>query len=112
MKPDFDKMTLDELRDWVARDDGYTPGFGGWYQECGEAPASFFRGHPVPSTIDAAAAAMPDRYELKFHTCANGWHGSVWLHDEYVAEADDHSEIALRFRLACKCRWVEKEAQR
>lgn len=109
MKQDFDTMTLDELRDWVARDDGLPPntladvmldGIGK-YEE-----------HPIPATLSAADAAMPEGWDWQRNDLY--WFG-FWPINPFgkpgVSVSDTGNKVRDLFCLACKCRWAKKEAQ-
>jgi hypothetical protein len=64
-------MTMDECRDWLARDDGWDYGstnvaaFPHWHDDrdvpCFDAKCEY--AHPYPPTIDGAHAAMPAGWE-------------------------------------------------
>lgn len=115
MKPDFDKMTLDELRDWVAREVHMYDASRGVYvlptAERGVVEA-IYSNHPVPATLDAASAAMPEGWTWQRNDLY--WFG-FWPINPFgkpgVSTSDTGNEIRDRFCLACKCRWAEKEAQ-
>lgn len=106
MKQDFDTMTLDELRDWVARDDGLPPntladvmldGIGK-YEE-----------HPIPATLSAADAAMPEGWVWR--RSDGSWRGWRTMWETNEETPDTGNKVRDLFCLACKCRWAEREAQ-
>lgn len=126
MKIDPSTMTLDEIRDWLAERKGWerrsthydgTPLVGTqerWFKyDCiyvgGEDD------HPIPRTLDAAAAAMPETWKswsvsshmdvMNEYTAQAFRDGSS---DERYATAD--TEILARFRLAALCILAEESA--
>ena len=109
-----DTMTVDECREWLAKDDEWnvfaTDGYGNataWinekYKTCGVV-----LNHPFPLTIDGAAKAMPKEFWYK--VCVNP-RGRVDAYAERgftsidVAATD---ELTARYRLAVKCRMALK----
>lgn len=119
MKPDFDKMTLDELRDWVAREDGwniYTASNGidvwergGFAPELYEHQYEQAPSHPYPNTLDAADAAMPEGWVWR--RSDGSWRGWRTMWETNEETPDTGNKVRDLFCLACKCRWAEREAQ-
>lgn len=122
---DPNTMTLDECRDWLAKDDGWA-----WVSrpvqhiDMGNHRNSFtadvrfwsrgdvknIQSHPCPPTIDAIAACMPDGWDLEIVCLSDDkkWH-TVGTHapDEWYEVSAD-SEILARARLAVACRMAAK----
>jgi len=95
MKPDFDKMTLDELEAWLIC---YTT-----QKEAGRFLYKF--------GLDAADAAMPEGWEW-WKLALGTWVGqSKAKPSKLVSVCDTGNKVRDLFCLACKCRWAEKEAQ-
>lgn len=93
MKPDFDKMTLDELEAWLIC---YTT-----QKEAGRFLYKF--------GLDAADAAMPEGWVwMRSDGSWRGWR-TRWETNEETP--DTGNKVRDLFCLACKCRWAEKEAQ-
>lgn len=96
MKPDFDKMTLDELEAWLIC---YTT-----QKEAGRFLYKF--------GLDAADAAMPEGWDWKRNDLY--WFG-FWPINPFgkpcVSVSDTGNKVRDLFCLACKCRWAEREAQ-
>ncbi len=115
-------MTCNELRDWLANDDGWERwqtvpdgnNFASWYWERSEKEKVRKMGwtHPFPHTIDAAASAMPSGWNI---TLSNGEEfGKYWSavkddsgHEIRVYCTTD--EITERFRLAVLARLYDKQ---
>lgn len=120
--------TLDELRDWLAGDDGwnYEPLVvnddgavaGGWWRWVALSTLkarSWCKNprHPHPPTLDGAAAALPEGW---------AWWRLLGFREWYAAQPDANGritgwgvtipdtgdEIADRYRLAVLCRLAEK----
>lgn len=99
--------TNEELRDWLARDMGWTfrSACGNhWWEQSEGDPGT--ENHPIPNTLDAAAAAMPEGWDW--------WKSS----SEYLAQAagtdfvrvrSTGDEITDRFRLAVLCHMAGKK---
>ena len=112
--------TLDELRDWLAGEDGWvdhTTCPDGWDSRPwkNHTTKASSQDHPHPPTLDGAAKALPEGWEW---SRANGvWHG--W-HDLCTKACgcvepstdDTGDEIADRYRLAVLCRIAAKEASK
>ncbi len=118
--------TLDEIRDWLAEQDGWelyisSNGFATWHRggfmpEEGERPYEQRQEHPFPITIDGAAAAMPNGWEWRrdFEVYEGTWRliwsAFVWKTGVPIVRlADTGDEIADRYRLAALARLAEKE---
>lgn len=113
---DVDKMTVDECRDWLADKDGWvkvkgTYGEGTWrHRSTLYDPCSNWS-HPIPATLDAAAAAMPEGWMVKLEITSNG---QCWAEasrkrnylpvDDSDPYATGTTELEARFRLAVKAR--------
>lgn len=122
-------MTLDEVRDELARRDGWTLEEGEHHEwgpddrSITTYPAVWIKGddwithHPHPATLDGAAAALPEGWVLRQVVRNNtfGWmcvaarvNGAVgsseWKEDRAIAR----SEISARYRLALACRIAEE----
>ena len=109
---DPNTATLDELRNWLAEDDGWQLHEDGLWYIPGEFPA---KDHPYPPTLDGAAKALPegwwwtregasashrkDGLLLKWSACQCG--ADKW---GIVETPDTGNEIADRYRLAVKVR--------
>jgi len=117
--------TVDELRDWLAVDDGWnrwrvattvdgvtTLGRDTWHAPNQEGKTTInFGPHPHPPTRDGAAAAMPEGW--RWIRGGNRWSGIhpgsvVHWKDAHIPDTGD--EIADRYRLAVLCRLAEREA--
>ena len=126
---DPNTMTLDECRDWLAGDDGWS-----WVSrpvqhiDMGNHRNSFtadvrfwsrgdvknIQSHPCPPTIDAIAACMPEGWYWWINHCA------IFGVETYVtkavqksapllrAESQAESELLARARLAVACRMAAK----
>lgn len=101
-------MTLDEVRDELARMDGWNkrPSNNGilWYANNGAW--TYF--HPHPATLDGAAAALPEGWSwIRGGNRWSGIHpGSVFSwKDTRVPDTGD--ELLDRYRLALSCRLAE-----
>lgn len=106
------EMSLDQCRDWLAREDGYVPiltGDGGAYPP-----------HPYPPTLDGAAGAMPEGWTwAKGYTVSVGMgappSGVAWS-AKFVGDYarlsasvwSTGNEILDRYRLAVACRMAMK----
>ena len=105
--------TLDEIRDWFAKRDGWLRDPNGtWSREGKFWPEAY---HPYPPTLDGAAKALPegwwwtregasashrkDGLLLKWSACQCG--ADKW---GIVETPDTGNEIADRYRLAVKVR--------
>ena len=108
-----DTMTLTELRDWHAREDGCVfvphrifsdcPDLGKWIRN-GRA----LEQHPFPATLDGAASAMP-----------KGWDWERWQLDwvgypldnkeRFVTVSRTDCKTTDLYRLGMKARLAEKE---
>ena len=110
--------TLDELRDWLAREDGWVylkndPIWGDVWERrvvnaLGDSVHSLTTDHPYPPTIDGAAAALPEGCRWTF----NGEGFFAWKMTEWIPLATTAStgdEITDRYRLACLARVAMKE---
>lgn len=124
MNPDLNTMTLDECRDWIARDEGWTSfsatnGIVVWHRgsfdTVGEPYSTCKEPHPVPATIDAAASAMPERWWWFRHVWNGEWVWTAVLKCGTIARVihirDTDDEKLDRFRLAVACRLAMKEAK-
>jgi hypothetical protein len=117
--PDPNTMTLDEIRDWLTQKAGWTHRKAQdlWFAK--DDPIGMFtcRSHPIPPTLDAAAAAMPEGWtwlrEYRPHPADNE-RGCVvcWVafHDVLgeVVMPDTGNEITARYRLAMICILAEE----
>ena len=118
--------TLDELRDWLATEDGWSLRKYGrgqmWYPkgwpDCHEL---LHNEHPISPTLDGAASAMPEGWWwqrdlgtepnpqgllLKWVACQIG--SDRW---KIVETRDTGDEITDRYRLAALCVMAEKESK-
>lgn len=112
--------TLDELRDWLAGEDGWQHEppvvnddgavAGGWWKWvslstlkartwCINPP------HPHPPTLDGAAAALPEGWDWWKVTAE--WAAQA-AHTPMIRIPDSGDEIADRYRLAVLCCLAEK----
>jgi hypothetical protein len=121
---DIAKMTTQERRDWLARDEGWTcdtsdpclawthptdeNGTGGHYWV-----GSWYGEHPIPDTLDAAAKALPDGWRW---TKSWGWSKglccltySAYVDGYHVVVADTGDEKHDRFGLAIAARMAMKK---
>jgi len=68
--------------------------------------------HPIDATLDAAAAAMPERFTQSIEQYETGWTTKAMSWDctvnTGVIEAD--TELLARFRLAVACRQAQGAA--
>ena len=115
--------TLDELRDWLAGEDGWkhvlrhthASGLGQMWWQRDNGDESF--DHPHPPTLDGAAAALPEGWD---------WSRLLGFREWYAAQPDANgritgwgvtipdtgNEIAARYRLAVLCRLAEKAVEK
>jgi hypothetical protein len=109
MPSDPNTMTLDEIRDWLAERKGWKLDvLGAWYMDLPDGNRKYSM-HPIPPTLDAAAAAMPENYRATAtiyigfaNSCATAeYNGST-------IRADGDTEILARFRLAMLCILAEE----
>ena len=101
-------MTLDELRDWCARDGGWMCSTRGlWWRRGGE-PCT---GHPYPPTLDGAASAMPKGWKIcTLYQRETGWMCFVMLNAKTACDVmDQPSEIHARYLVAVLARMASKE---
>lgn len=102
--------TVDELRDWLAVDDGWEPYTASndvtvWHR--GEVTVNYeVSPHPHPPTLDGAAAAMPKGWDWWKVTAE--WAAQA-AHTPMIRIPDTGDEIADRYRLAVLCRLAERE---
>ena len=115
-----DTMTLTELRDWHAREDGWTPlTADGWLAPNREPWGAVIHAHPFPATLDGAAAAMPEGWEWqrrRGYPTPQGsplfWEAFIWEPKHHKVYANDTGdEITDRYRLAMKAKLAEKESK-
>jgi len=113
--------TVDELRDWLAVDDGwhYEAGVEGdpvwckltdlesWNPSRSDYPSGSQYDHPFPPTRDGAAAAIPKGWDWWKVTAE--WAAQA-AHTPMIRTPDTGDEIADRYRLAVLCRLAEREA--
>ena len=96
-------MTLDEIRDDLARRAGWLGKGGRWYHPVYHRLGSGQKRHPLPLTRDAAADAMPEGWdwERKDGLWCGGKRGgarqTMW---HMVSVPDTGDEIDDRYRLA------------
>ncbi len=90
-------MTVDECRDWLARDDG-------------QHELEYY--HPYEHTIDAAARAMPKEFWYKVYVNPKGRVDAVadgvGERGCFLIDVAAEDEITARYRLAVKCRLALK----
>ena len=111
MNHDHNTMTVDECRDWLANRAGWESKHNSWWHR--NLLGSVAQ-HPIPATIDAAAAALP-----------SGWFWCVEFYKEtftvradtlgrthIVPAFDCDSELIARFRLAVACCMVDDAARK
>lgn len=110
-------MTLDELRDWCAVDDGweFRSSFGNhwWVRVADGGMDETSEHHPYPATIDGAARALPEGWW--WSRCETEEHGKWWYAGRHKGFAsvdipDTGDEILDRYRLAVACRMAMKGA--
>ena len=123
--------TIDECRDWLAADEGwvYYPdsvpmnyGRGVLYPDPGpgwkrgrevRSLAYGIPGHPIPATLGAAAAAMPEGWSVKLWIENGVCNGEAWgpgsLEKAPIVRADPSDERCFRFNLAVLVREKIKE---
>ena len=112
---DPNTMTLDEAREWLAKNSGpWSLRNGRWYHRDWHKSGSGQRHHPIPPTLDAIAACMPEGWYWWINHCA------LFGVETYVtkavqksapllrAESQAESEILARARLAVACRMAAK----
>lgn len=133
MKIDTNTMTLDEIRDWLAERKGWTrttitmtdgqpiPIGSEWHKPTNSgSPGSLtWCIHPIPATLDAAAAAMPEGWRIRIYSPpsdAKPWWIEADWHDKenpirvtYSVNAHGDTEILARFRLAMICILAEEK---
>ncbi len=110
------KMSLDEVRDAIAaaKYPHLEKRNGGWWfdkvewRQVGE--------HPVPATLDSAAACMPEAWTIDVQFNRHWPVGKKWAAFCWLDEMHDHSlqcwgdtELLARFRLALLCILANKE---
>jgi hypothetical protein len=91
MNPDL--MTVDECRDWLARDDD-------------QHELEYY--HPYEHTIDAAARAMPKEFWYKVFVNPNGRVDAIAQRGFMTIDVAATTELTARYRLAVKCRLALK----
>ncbi len=120
-------MSLDECRDWLARDDGWTNNtrsdYNSWEHTDGRSIGAFAGpgdedDHPYQATLDAAAAAMPEGWDWQrgdfdgYPDHWRAWHpkrsGFIYVPDTSPSGYSLKSETVDRFRLAVACRMAMK----
>lgn len=108
-----DTMTVDECREWLALDNGYTPtGYQGQFamkysKQEPNGEIAYYADATQP-TIDCAARCMPKEFWYK--VCVNP-NGRVDAYAERAFTSIDVSatdELTARYRLAVKCRMALK----
>jgi hypothetical protein len=100
--------TLDELRDWFADHDGFPRNTLADVMKDGIGK---YEDHPIPATLDAAAAAMPEGWDWTRHD--NEWNG--YFHNDpstRVTVYDTDDETLDRFRLAAACILADEERRK
>lgn len=122
--------TLDELRDWLAGDDGWEKFTDHDYHGGNKVDIAAWRKHqpqlaiinfgspwrvlwvhPHPPTLDGAAAALPEGWDWsRANGVWHGWHEACTKACGCVEPSteDTGDEIADRYRLAVLCRLAEK----
>jgi len=106
-------MTLDEVRDELARMDGWrqalrhrhASGVEQWCWERDGGDESF--DHPHPATLDGAAAAFPKDWTWTRDPSWYGWPPGIRSHWNAVSVPDTGDEVLDRYRLALACRLAE-----
>lgn len=105
--------TLDEIRDWLAREDGWVwEGGCKWTNSRKSGINSTIYQHPYPPTLDGAASAMPKGWT--WFREAFRINGIVWSAHKPMTSVrvnDTGDEIAARYRLAMLARMAEDEAK-
>lgn len=129
MTPNPNTMTAAECADWCAKDDGWnyeppqTDGLGHqpeyWWKytispEHGGRTYSYK--HPFPLTLDGAARAMPEGWNIQIESCetADGrtqWDARAWRREpgDYTVACKNDTRLEAEYRLAVACRLAEKE---
>lgn len=106
-------MTLYEIRDWLAERKGWKLDvLGAWYMDLPDGNRRYSM-HPIPPTLDAAAAAMPEGWEWEMHNRNVG--GAVTIRAipptgywDRAIKASGDTELLARFRLAMLCILAEE----
>lgn len=123
MKPaTYDEvMKMDSLacRDWLSQLDEYTQDGDCYYHESKEPhtyfPGSRYGDHPIPDTLDAAAACLPEGWFWSKRASANrggmtswfAWHTNDDADVPLIEIPDTGDEKVDRFRLAVLARSAE-----
>jgi len=114
MNTDPQSMTLGECQQWLAKADGWEFKHGSWWHP--DKPGMFI---PFTSTLDGAAAALPDGWQLAdIHRYYEGggleWGSSALnaIHNaSKCVRAFGPDEITARYRLAVSCRLADREGK-
>ena len=96
MKIDPRTATLDAIRDWFAKRDGWQFQYNSWWH-----PTIMASVHPYPPTRDGAAAAMPSGWDWWREPCRiNSSQWVAYTNNNAVRVPDTNNEIDDRYRLA------------
>lgn len=98
-----DTMTVDECRDWLARDDGWEFKHNSWWH-----PTIMALYHPYPATLDSATSAMPKEFWYKVFVNPNGRVDAIAQRGFMTIDVAATTELEARYRLAVKCRLALK----
>ena len=100
------EMTAQECADWLARNKGYEFKYNSWWHP--DFPAMF---HPYPLTIDSAARAMSDQYNVRIEyqkARKQPWLLNFWKSGEAfpkITRVTALDEITVRMRAAVLTRF-------
>lgn len=105
----IDAMSLDECQDELARAQGWRSDNIGWHRgDRGTLDCEYAQDHehPIPSTLDAIAACMPEGCHTQIVIGAGvhvvGWRPDDASHASHIRKNAD-TEILARARLALAC---------
>lgn len=125
MKP-ISEMSIDEVRDAIAEVDGwgrFEPGAyvntGGWERHREGQPVEivYDPDHPIPLTLDSAAACLPEKWWVNIEQRWGGaWTATASCDDPNAATmigaicpcVTAPTELEARFRLALSCILADK----
>jgi len=109
---DPNTMTLDEAREWLAKNSGpWSLRNGRWYHRDWHKSGSGQRHHPIPPTLDAIAACMPEGWRWsRIPPCGWSAYNPKPPHNR-VSVLDTGDEKLDRARLAVACRMAGKEGK-
>jgi hypothetical protein len=98
-------LTVDQCRDKLAEMEGWKKKHERWYHPVWHKLGSGQKRHPIPATLDAAAAAMPEGWWWERDKRRKVWRiGPVGTDAWQKCLEDTGDEIADRFNIALLAR--------